>query len=222
MTATKRALLIAALVASVVAFIASAAVAIAVVNRTPNRSAMMGGNDSHGWGHGGSMMGSMDAVWLPGDGAAVSSLGAARARAAMAAEPLNLRTGEVIQFDNGFYVELKDATGGPATEALVDPDTGAVGTEPGPAMMWNTRIGMMRVGNGRGRHLDAAQAGETATTWLRENKPGTTVRSIDTYPGYLTLDVQRNGAVVGMMSVDDSGAVWYHTWHGAFIAMQDN
>jgi hypothetical protein len=64
-------------------------------------------------------------AWLPGDGVAVFSIPAARARAASAAAPAGLHPGEVIWFDNGFYVELKDGAGQPATEVIVDPRTGA-------------------------------------------------------------------------------------------------
>ena len=155
----------------------------------------------------------------------MASVPAARARAASAAKASRLHPGEVMWFDNGFYVELKDSAGRPATEVIVDPRTGTVSTEPGPAMMWNTRFGMMRAGGtvGAGGPVDSKKARGIATSWLASNRPGTTVRSIDAYPGYFTLDLQRNGVVSGMMSVSSStGATWYHTWHGAFIAMEDS
>ena len=168
-------------------------------------------------------MGSMGIVSLPGDGVAVSSIPAARARAASAAKTARLHPGEVMWFDNGFYVELKDSAGKPATEVIVDPRTGTVSTEPGPAMMWNTRFGMMRADGGSAGLVDSTKARGIATSWLTANRPGTTIKSIDAYPGYFTLDFQRNGVVGGVMSVNSStGAAWYHTWHGAFIAMEDN
>jgi hypothetical protein len=167
-------------------------------------------------------MGSMGMVWLPGDGVAVSSIPAARARATSAARAAGLHPGEVMWFDNGFYVELKDSAGQPATEVIVDPRTGTVSTEPGPAMMWNTRFAMMRAG-GDTSAVDPTTARGIATSWLAANRPGATIKSIDAYPGYFTLDLQRNGVVSGMMSVNSStGAVWFHTWHGAFIAMEDS
>jgi hypothetical protein len=170
-----------------------------------------------------SMMGSMGIVWLPGDGVAVSSIPAARARAASAAKAAGLHPGEVMWFDNGFYVELKDSAGKPATEIIVDPRTGTVSTEPGPAMMWNTRFGMMRADGSSAGLVNSMNARGIATSWLAANRPGTTIKSIDAYPGYFTLDLQHNGVVSGMMSVNSStGAAWYHTWHGAFIAMEDN
>jgi hypothetical protein len=183
---------------------------------------MMGGYGQGAGRSAGSMMGSMGLVWLPGDRVAVSSIPAARARAATAAATAGLHPGEVMWFDNGFYVELKDSAQKPATEVIVDPRSGSVSNEPGPAMMWNTRFGMMRAGAGGAGPVDSTKARSIATSWLAANRAGTTVRTIDAYPGYFTLDLQSNGVVSGMMSVSSvTGAVWYHTWHGTFIAMED-
>jgi hypothetical protein len=177
---------------------------------------MMGSMGSMG------MADSMGMAWLPGDGVAVSSIQAARARVTTAAAPAGLRPGEVVWFDNGFYVELKDGGGKPATEVIVDPRTGAVNTEPGPATMWNTRFGMHTRGVEAGT-VDASKARTIATAWLAANQSGTTIGSIDAYPGYFTIDLRRDGIVRGMMSVNSTtGAVWYHIWHGAFIAMEDS
>jgi len=187
------------------------------------RQGMMSGYGGDQGSDAGRSNGFMGRVWLPGNGAAVSSIPAARARATTAAQAAGLHPGEVMWFDNGFYVELKDSAGQPATEVIVDPATGSVSTEPGPAMMWNTRFGMMRTGAGGAGSVDSAKARAIATSWLAAIRAGTTVRTIDAYPGYFTLDLQRNGTVVGMMSVSSiTGSVWYHTWHGAFIAMQDS
>ena len=242
----RRPLLVGALVAVVVALVVSAAVAVGTLGGPsfgPARGqgqgsyggmmggqgqgsygGMMGGQGqgSYGGMMGGGSMGSMGMVWLPGDGAAVSGIPAARARAATAAKAAGLHPGEVMSFDNGFYVELKVSANKPATEVIVDPRTGTVSTEPGPAMMWNTRFGMMSAGSDSAGTVDAAKAREIATSWLAANRAGTTIAGIDAYPGYFTLDLQRNGSVNGMLSVNSvTGAVWYHTWHGAFIAMED-
>ena len=51
---------------------------------------------------------------------------------------------EVMEFENNFYVEVKEqSTGIHAFELLVDRYTGVVSPEPGPNMMWNTRYGHM-------------------------------------------------------------------------------
>jgi hypothetical protein len=227
--------MVGALAAAMIALVASAAVAAGTLGSpfpVPSTTSdgqgsyagMMGeqGQDSHKGMMSGSMMGSMGMVWLPGDGGAVSSIPAARARATSAAKSAGLHPGEVMWFDNGFYVELEDSAGQPATEVIVDPRSGAVSTEQGPAMMWNTRFGMMRAG-GDTSAVDSTKARGIATSWLAANRPGATIKSIDAYPGYFTLDLQRNGVVSGMMSVNSStGAAWFHTWHGAFTAMEDS
>jgi hypothetical protein len=230
MSAVRRPVMVGVLVAAVIALVTSAAVAFGASDETyawgasarGQGTGMMGGQGRAAGRSAGSMMGSVGMVWLPGDGAAVSSIPAARARATTAGAQAGLHPGEVIWFDNGFYVELKDSTQKPATEVIVDPGTGSVSTEPGPAMMWNSRFGMMRLRAGGTGRVNSTKARSIATSWLATNRAGTTVRAIDAYPGYFTLDLQSNGAVSGMMSVSSvTGAVWYHTWHGTFIAMED-
>jgi hypothetical protein len=160
----------------------------------------------------GGMMGGQ--VWLAGDGVRVDTIAQARARAATASAASGLRPGEVMQFTNNFYVELKDASGAATTEVLVDPATGAVFTEYGPAMMWNT-------GN-RSGSVSADQAVAIANRWLAANAPGQTAGTAEAYPGYYTVDISSNGTKTGMLSVNaTTGAVWQHTWHGQFVAEED-
>ena len=53
-------------------------------------------------------------------------------------------------------------------------------------------------------------------------RPGLTVGNADTFYGYYTLHTLKSGQVEGMLSVNGySGAVWYHSWHGAFIGMKE-
>ena len=87
-----------------------------------------------------SMMGD---AYSPGSGEQVRTVDGARSLAQRFADRLDLRTGEVMQFERSFYVELVDGKGRGATELLVDPESGSVSLEYGPAMMWNTRYGMM-------------------------------------------------------------------------------
>jgi hypothetical protein len=104
---------------------------------------MMGGPYGPGMmgnGYGPGMMGGR--YGLPGDGRPVQTLTAAHQRAQLFADRLGLRAGEVMQFSNNFYSELLTNDGQGATEVLIDPASGAVGVEYGPAMMWNTRYGM--------------------------------------------------------------------------------
>jgi hypothetical protein len=154
-------------------------------------------------------------VWLGGDGVAVTSIAAARDRARLAASSAGLTPGEIIQFSDNVYVELKDSTGASATEVLVDPATGTVRTEPGPAMMWNT--------GSRSASISSGQALTLATQWLAANRSGESVTSLDAYPGYYTADTAVAGHPAGMLSVNAAtGTVWYHTWHGTFIAKEDS
>jgi len=88
-------------------------------------------------------------AWYVNGSGPVADIASARAQAQKFADRLGLKTGEVMQFANNFYVLLTDSQGKPATEVLVDPETGTVTLEYGPAMMWNTRYGMMR-GTGTG------------------------------------------------------------------------
>jgi hypothetical protein len=83
-------------------------------------------------------------VYRPAHTTAVRTLPAARADAQKFADRLGLRVDEVLQFKANFYAKLVDRQGNGATEVLVDPTTGSVGIEYGPAMMWNTRYGMGR------------------------------------------------------------------------------
>jgi hypothetical protein len=185
-------------------------------------SGMMGGSAMMGATGTGGMMGT---VWLSGNGIPVASMAAARQRATTAATSTGLHPGEVIWFDNGFYVELKDVAGEAATEVIVDPSTGAVGTEPGPAMMWNARYGAHGpTGGATGSPaITPARAQQIAAAWLAANRPGRIAAPPDIYPGYYTLETTTGGKVNGMLSVNaTTGQVWYHFWHGRFIAKDDS
>jgi hypothetical protein len=67
------------------------------------------------------------------------------------------------------------------------------------------------------------QARAYAQAWLDANRPGTTVAAeADAFYGYYTLHTLRDGQITGMLSVNGyTGAVWYHTWHGDFVGMQE-
>jgi len=116
-----------------------AAVAVLVGSATWVASGGDGGG--HGWTmnrYGSGMMGYASS----GRGEPVRDLAGARRQAERFADRLDLEVGEVMRFANNYYAELEEK-GRPATEVLVDPSSGAVWLEYGPAMMWNTRFGMM-------------------------------------------------------------------------------
>ena len=99
-------------------------------------------DDNGGWmmsRYGSGMMG----YSASGTGNEVRSLADAKRQAQAFADELGLRVGEVMRFTNNYYAELVEKNGRLATEVLVEPANGAVYLEYGPAMMWNTRYGMM-------------------------------------------------------------------------------
>lgn len=180
---------------------------------------MMGGG---GWGNG-SMMGGTQ--WGRSDttGLDVDTLGGARNAAEGFADDLGpgFGVGEVMQFDNHYYAEIVGADGELATEVLVDPTSGAVQIEYGPARMWNTRYGMMAAGSSASGRVTAAEAEELADRWLAD-QGDLTADEAEELPGYYTLHTLRDGDVEGMLSVNSTtGDVWYHSWHGQFVDMTE-
>jgi len=156
-------------------------------------------------------------------------------------EATDLEVAEVMVFDNHAYVEIKDpATGAGAIELLVDPVSQRAMLEFGPSMMWNTEYGMHAQGGMRGGMMgsllapEAIPSGEMTVTpdeataaaqaYLDEAFPGRTVEAdVETFPGYYTLHVVQDGEVVGMLSVNGyTGQVWYHSWHGDLLEMQES
>ncbi|MBI3688237.1 MAG: hypothetical protein HY241_13040 [Actinobacteria bacterium] len=157
---------------------------------------------------------------LAGDGQPVTTMAAARQRAQAFGDRMGLRAGEVMQFSNGFYAELLTSDGRGATEVLISSNSGAAGIEYGPAMMWNTRYGMHAAAFAGSGQVSAADATRLARQWLDRQRPGMTAGEPEAFPGYYTMHTLQDGKIVGMMSVNaGTGAIWYHTWHGRFVAM---
>lgn len=154
----------------------------------------------------------------------VRSLADADRAAGRFADRWDLRVGEVMRFTNGYYAELLDPAGNRATEVLIDPGSGTVQLEFGPAMMWNTAYGMMPARTTpTSTAITADQAVRIADRWLRDNHPGLHAAEPDQFPGYYTLHTLRGERIVGMLSVNaTSGDVWHHTWHGRFLQMQEH
>jgi len=105
-------------------------------------------------------------------------------------------------------------------------------------MMWNTKYGMMGGGMGmmgRGGMMGwyrgtpttdmpvkRDQAEQYALEYLKGYLPGAAVEEPDVFYGYYTIHVLKGGTVYGMLSVNGyTGQVWYHSWHGSFIAMKE-
>jgi hypothetical protein len=179
-------------------------------------------------GRGYGMMGGQGMMpWSAGSGAPLSvdriSMDQARtlAQEYAAAFGADLTLAEVMEFENNFYAVIEEADSGRgAFELLVDPYTGAVGPEPGPNMMWNEKYGHMAFGSAGSDRLSMQQAQATAQAALDPQIPGVVVHDTGTsFYGYYTFDFDGpDGIIAGMVSVDDSGAAWLHTWHGDFIS----
>ena len=144
-----------------------------------------------------------------------------------------LEVTEVMEFERNYYaIVAEEDTGVGAMELLVDKETGAVGPEPGPNMMWNAEYGMMGRRSGMmgmmGGYssgvmtLSAQEAEDVAQRWLDANLPGRTAGEADEFYGYYTLHFLNDGQIEGMLSVHgSSGDVWYHSWHGDFVSMME-
>ena len=162
----------------------------------------------------------------------------------------NLEVVDVMEFTNNFYAQVRESdTSIGAMELLIDKRTGWVRPEPGPNMMWNTKYGMMggrgmggMMGSGgpngggmMGNFYQPTQASPTdqlpitpedatqiAKDYITRTSLGTDTETPDQFYGYYTIHTKSDGEVNGMLSVNGyTGAVWYHTWHGPFIAMEE-
>ncbi len=131
----------------------------------------------------------------------------------------DLELSEVIEFDNNFYAGVKEkSTDMNAFELLVNKYTGKVFPEMGPNMMWNTKYGHMTWNTQAQATVTKEQALENAQAYLEKTIPGTKVGDVDAFYGYYTIEVTKDDKIYGMLSVNgNTGAVWYHTWHGNFV-----
>src|SRR5215212_7594997 len=70
--------------------------------------------------------------------------------------------------------------------------------------------------------VSTEQARKLADAYLSSVSPGTTAEEPTRFYGYYTIDTKKDGKTVGMLSVNGySGEVWYHSWHGPFVAKQE-
>jgi len=55
-----------------------------------------------------------------------------------------------------------------------------------------------------------------------DEMPVSATETPDSFPGYYTLHITKDGQISGMLSVNAfTGQVWYHTWHGTFVASSE-
>jgi hypothetical protein len=140
----------------------------------------------------------------------------------------DLTVKQVEEFTNNFYVQVNEANSGKgAFELLINKYTGSIYPEMGPNMMWNTKYGMMRSGALGGifgtptttMTVTQEQATIDAQTYLNSYISGAKTGDVNTFYGYYTIEVLNGATTYGMLSVNGySGQVWFHSWHGTFIA----
>jgi hypothetical protein len=202
-----------------------------MMNGNGPSNGMMGYGNGATTGYGGMMGGSRNGYCGAGDGYNGSGYGANATpitieKAKESVEQYITSTGnsdlklsEVIEFDNNFYAGVKEqSTGTYAFELLVNKYTGAVFPEMGPNMMWNTKYGHMNWNTPAQTNISEEQALKNAQNYIDKELPGTKVGNADAFYGYYTIEVQKDGKIYGMLSVNsNTGAVWYHNWHGAFV-----
>jgi hypothetical protein len=160
----------------------------------------------------------------------------------------DLALDEVMQFQWNYYAVVKEqSTGLGAFELLADPLTGAVFPEMGPNMMWNTKYSPMSTFGGgmmggmggfapggmmsgtwgptspsTNPTVTADQAQLIAQQWLDQYRPSSATETPDSFYGYYTLHITKAGQTTGMLSVNAyTGQVWFHTWHGNFVASNE-
>ncbi len=191
---------------------------------TGSGSGMMGGNGGMMNANGGYGSGHCGAGYDAGYGVNTSPITIGEAKTAVeqylaATGDANLEVTEVIEFDNNFYAGVREkSTGTHAFELLVNKYTGAVFPEMGPNMMWNTKYGHMNWNTATQTTVNEKKALEIAQDYLDRALPGTEAADADTFYGYYTTEVTKDGKIYGMLSVNAyTGAVWYHNWHGAFV-----
>ena len=145
-------------------------------------------------------------------------------------------------FDNNAYVVVKESgTGLGAFELLVNSASQIAYPEYGPNMMSNLKYGGMNHGGMMGGNsgmmggwnyqatpsanvsaemiVTSEQAVEYAQQYLDSNIAGATAATDPMqFYGYYTLDFEKDGKIVGMLSVNGyNGQIFLHTWHGTFI-----
>ena len=115
--------------------------------------------------------------------------------------------------------------GGPGY-GMIGPGSGAGmmggGGYGGPGMMRGYGYATPGTVQPGGAPLTVTLAKVVAQQFLDTHFAGTKTDEALTFPGYYTIDVTKNGRPIGMLSVNaNTGAVWYHGWHGTFLQEKD-
>ena len=160
------------------------------------------------------------------------------------------RVSEVTAFTNNDYVVVQTKAGRDAFELLAAPGAGWLMLEP-PSMLWNTRYGMPKswetnwsgsgmmpslMGGSRAAgqwngwfaagkaHVEARRPPRrgSRTAGSRARIPASARAACAASPATSRSTRRSRGKEAGMLSVNAAtGAVWYHGWHGGFLAGRD-
>jgi hypothetical protein len=159
----------------------------------------------------------------------------------------NLGVNMMQEYSNMYYAQIiEESNGTGAFELAVNKTTGVVTPMQGPTLMWNTKYGATSTGMmgyliGTGNSGSGMMGGSGMMTWLRgtpttnmavtmeqakvyaqqyldANYTGATVGQVTTFYGYYTMQIMKNGNIVGMMGVyGTTGQVMYYSWCGTFM-----
>jgi len=140
------------------------------------------------------------------------------------------------------------STGAGAYGLSIGRNTGNATPEMGPNLIWNTKYnwggnsgdmsgmmdcmkgesgemtGGMMIGQASGKPattdmtIKKNQALDRAQKYLDKQIPGAKSGKLDTFYGYYTVEIAKDGRTLGMLSVNgENGQVWYYGWHGAYL-----
>ena len=158
----------------------------------------------------------------------------------------NLGIKSMQEYSNMYYAQVVEQNNGTGSfELSVNKTTGVVTPMQGPTILWNMKYGVnnngmmsyltntssgsgMMGGNGMMTWLRGTPTTNMATSieqakilaqqYLDANNTGTTVGQVTTYYGYYTMQVLKDGNVVGMMGIyGNTGQIMNYTWMGTFI-----
>lgn len=144
-------------------------------------------------------------VWQEGNGPTTSPEQAT----ASALEAVRVRGWTQLSIDEvhifpGFYeVEFNDTSGFKGPEVYVNRDSGAIGPEMGPNLIWDTRYGS-GVGTCNAQ-LDEATARSIASSYLRGLNGSSEIQLGDSerHHGYWEFELMRNGQAINQVNVND-------------------
>jgi len=138
----------------------------------------------------------------------------------------DLRVASIYEFEELFYaVVLETDTGKGAFQLVIQPVSGNVRYESGPAMNWNTQYGRREgtVITAPEHTLTMAEAAAQAQQKLDQETEGVTIdpKGIEFY-GYYSFEYQVDGETAGILSVKaEDGKLWFHNWLGNFIGKKE-